>query len=99
MRLFESWEKERLGMSFVDREVGTIYFVHTSAFDIYFRQPELICIGMADGEHRERKGLSGGGQKLTCNREVYKGKSKQTGQLVALKKILMNNEKEGVCPP
>ncbi|RPA76372.1 Pkinase-domain-containing protein [Ascobolus immersus RN42] len=27
--------------------------------------------------------------------EVYKGKSRQTGQLVALKKILMANEKEG----
>jgi len=29
--------------------------------------------------------------------EVHMAKSKKTGALVALKKILMHNEKDGVC--
>lgn len=31
-----------------------------------------------------------------CCREVFKAKHRQTGQKVALKKVLMENEKEGV---
>lgn len=31
------------------------------------------------------------------NSEVHKARDKQTSQLVALKRILMHNEKEGVC--
>lgn len=30
-------------------------------------------------------------------REVYKARSKKDNSLVALKKILMHNEKDGVC--
>lgn len=32
-----------------------------------------------------------------AHREVHKAKSHKTGALVALKKILMHNEKDGVC--
>lgn len=32
-------------------------------------------------------------------REVFKAKHRQTGQKVALKKVLMENEKEGVSGP
>lgn len=31
-----------------------------------------------------------------CYREVFKAKHRQTGKKVALKKVLMENEKEGV---
>ena len=31
-----------------------------------------------------------------CGREVYLAKEKATGQMVALKKVRMDNEKEGV---
>lgn len=34
---------------------------------------------------------------LLCYREVFKAKDKKTGRLVALKKVIMENEKEGVC--
>lgn len=30
-------------------------------------------------------------------REVFKARCRKTGRLVALKKLLMENEKEGVC--
>ena len=31
-----------------------------------------------------------------CNREVFKARDRETKDLVALKKVLMENEKEGV---
>lgn len=33
----------------------------------------------------------------TACREVFKARCKKTKKLVALKKVLMENEKEGVC--
>lgn len=33
---------------------------------------------------------------LSFHREVFKAKHRQTGKKVALKKVLMENEKEGV---
>jgi hypothetical protein len=36
---------------------------------------------------------------LTLYSEVHRARSKKTGALVALKKIIMHNEKDGVCVP
>ncbi len=35
---------------------------------------------------------------LPCS-EVHRARSRKTGALVALKKIIMHNEKDGVCGP
>ena len=37
--------------------------------------------------------------KFLFSREVHKARDRETGKLVALKKVRMENEKEGVCWP
>ena len=44
-----------------------------------------------------RQSIMNGDTKLTrYHREVYKARNRATGQVVALKKVMMENEKEGV---
>ena len=53
------------------------------------------CVTVTDGERFNSPCIE-----LTSGmayREVHKAKSHKTGALVALKKILMHNEKDGVC--
>jgi len=49
-----------------------------------------------DGRPNVGSGLSAHLHSPAASRQVYKAKSRETGEIVALKRVRMDNEKEGV---